>query len=179
MRILPFFIVLLFLSACNERAQPKQEISFSPVTAQSELAKIDVVAKALTDLEAMDKQIKAEGTGDMSYAASDHPSILTAARIDYPDAQILAVRPEGTYWCGTAGCNTDFYRKQDDGSYKMIGSVSFNLPAYSLSTGANNYVLMPVPEQNDFTVWQIGESELSITDLRIPADAQNPAKDLP
>jgi hypothetical protein len=179
LRILPAIILsLAFLSACKGGPQSKIEIGFKPVTQGSALAKIEVVSKAGADLASMDKQIKAEGTGDMSYAASDHPSVLTAAQLGYKNADIIALRAEGSYWCGTAGCNTDFYRKQQDGNYKNIGSVSFNLPAYALSCGSSNYILMPVPDSEDFAVWSVDTDEVSITDRRVPVGSAQPCKDL-
>lgn len=179
MRIFPAILLsLVFLSACKGGPQSKIEIGFKPISQDSALSKIEVVSKAEADLVAMDKQIKKEGTGDMSYAASDHPSTLTAAQLGYKNADIIALRAEGSYWCGAAGCNTDFYRKQDDGSYKNIGSVSFNLPAYALSCGKDNYILMPVPDSEDFAVWSVGADEVAITDRRVPVSSPQPCKDL-
>lgn len=166
--ILPLFLAVFILSGC-QKGNGSREIIFSPVKEGDAMSSEPVIIKAKDGIKEAEQALAPDTSG-----AGYEPPSVKAAQFDLPNGPILAIRTEGSDWCGTMGCNTDFYLKE--GTYKAIGSVSFNLPAYSLSCDKKGYVLMNAPGENYYRVWHLSGLLLQLIEPTIPLDSKTPCQ---
>jgi len=179
MRFIAVAAVFLAVSlcGCKDKAHDGKilEMQFSSVKAEDPVAgQTPELLKALEALKSSDAKMDKVSKDANIDAGVIEPSVAFVSFTKILSGTLMTIRAEGSNWCGTMGCNTDFYLAKDGKTYAPIGSVSFNRPAYTLSCDGKDFVLFESEEEKSYIVWAVTKFELQLTGKYIPLKSKAP-----